>query len=823
MRRLTYLLLSVVLAVSCVHDWTQDNGSCIELTLRCNDPVLSKAGNNGTQDGVDRYNENLIDTVDFFFYPGKDPDRTADAKYHTRIISGARNSDVFRIENLSSEDINSKIFPTIPIEIRKATVFAVVNFPGNLDINEETLEGTSLDSLERIICRADFVSPENHRQNKFVMSGSTTIDLRSRSQIMTAVGAIDLERYASKITVGVKVADRVVLGDSEIWTPLLEGLEIYLVHGASTVALCGRDTTPDYFSYSGNKMKFVTKDADNNLVPIVGTDGEYYNTYPMYTYPVRWTYGSSDGYDREPFLKLTLPWARLEENGFNSTQRQLYYKIMIPVDSRGEGYECNFVRNNWYHLNIDVGILGAEADEAAVTVDPGSCFMVDWQEKDFVLKMAEIGNARYLSVARDSIVLNNISETSIGYTTSHPVVILDNTISVTRPYYGQDPDKHLGQEKMGGVIREATTDAIYKKGSYYLEYDKSHREAMNGGVDWFYNSGTGIVMSHELNNDYTSLMFDYSPYTISFTLAHEDRPTDERYHKKIKIIQYPAIYIEALRNSDSTFVFIKKMSGNKNIHSSDYWGYVYIDNEQLYRPYIHEDNIDKLTQDYIDTWKSWDPPLDHGDDPEEYHWRVVWYTGGSRDMFKINVTVLPPRTEFVIGDPRSQEIDNLRNSDNDPNNNFKDGPALDAAEPVRSLKYYYPAEVSDRTVNMLAPQYRFSSKCNGTEFGQLTRAQATMRCATYQEDGFPAGRWRLPTRGEIRFVAMLSAHGLFEMLFSDGGYYWSANGCVRVSNAAGVTDENRNTALLRCVYDSWYWGDEQQENREQFVWGDKAR
>ena len=827
MRHISYLLLLIAIAVSCVSEGTHDSGPYIELTLRCGDATLVKAGNNGTMDGVDRYNENLIDTVDFFFYPGEDPDRSANATYHIQKVSGQRYSDVFRIDNLSSEDINTKIFPTSPIVYRKATVFALANVPGGLNINENTLEGTSLDSLERIIRRADFVSPANHRQDKFMMSGDTVINLRSRSQIMTAVGNINLARYASKITVDVKVADRVELGDGEIWTPMLEGMELYLVNGASTVALSGRDTMPEYFSYADNRMKFATKDEDNNIIPIVGHDGEYFKTYPMYTYPVRWKYGYSDGNLREPYLKLALPWARLEENGHNSTERQLYYKILMPVDARGEGFECNFVRNNWYHLNIDVGILGAETDDASVTIDPGYCYMLDWQEKDFVIKMAEIGNARYLSVARDSIVLNNISQYSVNYTTSHPVTILENTIKVTRPYYGQEPGKHLGEEKMGGVIREATNSDIYKKGTYYLEYDKAHRMEMNYGEDWFYNTGTDIVFSHDLNNDYSSLTFDYSPYTISFTIAHEDRPADTRYHKEIKIIQYPAIFIEALRNSDSTFVFIKNMPGNKQVHSSDYWGYIYIDNEQMYRPYIKADNIDNLTQDYIDTWNSWDPPINHGTDPEEYHWRVVWYTGGSRDMFKINVTVLPPRSDFVIGDPRTPEIDNLRNSDNNLDNDFNDGPALDQAEPVRSLKYYYPAENSDRTIDMLAPAYRFSSKCNSTEFGPLTRAQAEWRCATYQEDGFPAGRWRLPTLGEIRFVAMLSTNGLFEMLFTvtsaSGTNYWCANGVANVAPSGTTIKDNVNKALLRCVYDSWYWGDEQQDNREQFVWGDKER
>ena len=191
-------------------------------------------------------------------------------------------------------------------------------------------------------------------------------------------------------------------------------------------------------------------------------------------------------------------------------------------------------------------------------------------------------------------------------------------------------------------------------------------------------------------------------------------------------------------------------------------------------------------------------------------------------MFKINVTVLPPNSPFKLGDPRTLEVNNLRNSDSNPNNDYHKGPALYEGTPERSLTYYYPAENSSRTINMMAPSFRFSSKCSGIEFGNLTHEQAIIRCAAYQEDGFPAGRWRLPTQGEIEFVALISTKGSFEPLFSNNGEYWSANGGVKVTGGT-VIATSPSTALSRCVYDSWYWGDEQQEDRERFVWGDMPR
>ena len=123
---------------------------------------------------------------------------------------------------------------------------------------------------------------------------------------------------------------------------------------------------------------------------------------------------------------------------------------------------------------------------------------------------------------------------------------------------------------------------------------------------------------------------------------------------------------------------------------------------------------------------------------------------------------------------------------------------------------------------MVAPAYRISTKLSGIEHGGITLEKARERCASFQENGFPAGRWRLPTKGEVKFISQLSSNGYFEWQF--GGDYWSANGAIYVNRNTGeVKDSSPAVALLRCVYDSWYWGDDQVENVEQFYWADAER
>ena len=130
---------------------------------------------------------------------------------------------------------------------------------------------------------------------------------------------------------------------------------------------------------------------------------------------------------------------------------------------------------------------------------------------------------------------------------------------------------------------------------------------------------------------------------------------------------------------------------------------------------------------------------------------------------------------------------------------------------------------------MLAPAYRISTKLSGIEHDGITFDKAKERCASFQENGYPAGRWRLPTKGEIRFISQLSALGFFEWQF--GGTYWSANGRVYVNKDTGEVRDprkgdplfDRNIGLLRCVYDSWYWGEDQIYELTQFTWGDAQR
>ena len=79
------LLLSLACLISgCVAESVPTlEGTGIQLTVRCDNPLLTKADTED-KDGEKPFNENLIKSVDFLFYPGSDPAPDADAVYRIR-------------------------------------------------------------------------------------------------------------------------------------------------------------------------------------------------------------------------------------------------------------------------------------------------------------------------------------------------------------------------------------------------------------------------------------------------------------------------------------------------------------------------------------------------------------------------------------------------------------------------------------------------------------------------------------------------------------------------------------------------------------------
>lgn len=287
--------------------------------------------------------------------------------------------------------------------------------------------------------------------------------------------------------------------------------------------------------------------------------------------------------------------------------------------------------------------------------------------------------------------------------------------------------------------------------------------------------GYYINFSHAINNELNSSI-DYAPYTIKFRVRHKDAPN---FYKDITIIQNPAMIIEANHNRD---LF------------NDGYGGAWVNNTRS-----SYGGLNQISQSV-----------------------------GTKNpnMYVIKTSVLEGDSELIIGDPRSMTEDNLNNSGT---GGWATAPAIEGGN--RKLVYYYPTSTSEDARNMIAPKFRIASSHNVCP-NRITYTNAQYRCASYQEDGYPAGRWRLPTPGEIRYMVLLSSYGIIPALFSNGMSYWCAGGYVSLSDTGAVTVNTGvsgdATNVVRCVYDEWYWEKSQyprlsDDKVNTFTWGDAAR
>ena len=168
------------------------------------------------------------------------------------------------------------------------------------------------------------------------------------------------------------------------------------------------------------------------------------------------------------------------------------------------------------------------------------------------------------------------------------------------------------------------------------------------------------------------------------------------------------------------------------------------------------------------------------------------------NQYKIYISILGNNYEnYCIGDPRTSGVNNLSR--------------------LSGLTNYHPTDAN--AMNVIAPSFIISSSWSITDAMNSSQSEnAKRRCASYQENGYPAGRWRLPTKAEINFVLNLSNNGYIPALF-DGTYF---DGSGKGNTSSGGSSSNYG---VRCVYDLWFWGDKaplKDGAENTFTWGDQA-
>ena len=752
-----------------------------------NSPMTKAAGSSSTD------YEKQLNRLDCFFYV-KDKTNEPCVYYHKAEVNDLERATIsFIVDDLKLKEI----FPSGSL----CDVFVIANLPEEYTFSAKTTE-TTMQALGELVL--DMTEGEYDVIGMpFVMTGSSRVQKGRNS---SATADIKLVRVASKVTMTVKVPKRIELGEGDnkkIMLPVLmdddgnEPLKTAFHYGTKKSYLIGEfpDAPSNYIQT--DKISYTLSET---------TETHYVLTcdMPFYTYARKWDKGAENA----AYVTFEMPWGEdKNKDGQLESYRTYYYQILVS------GKDREFKPNTWYDMVVTVGVLGSIVEEVPAELDVWSYYILDWTEetpngeygsgdRD---ENVEIEKFNYLEVPQSHIEMNNVSTVAIRYNASHKIgVKFDTKGGKTVEGLPGTTDEYALYINNGSG-KPAAAKLQIKVGEELQNIEEKHLSTL-----FTDNNKGSLTFNYTLPDDV------YSPAYVFLTIwldidGDGVKDTDETLTENVMITIYPAIFIVG-DNSAQYSIFINGYY-NKNHSDGNGLGWLSINNQRVGKAagdgsstYMHVISISAFN---------------------ENNYTFVYKNNENK--------------EYIIGDPRERSSNKLGISDDNNTANANTAntgnatntsgwiKATDVNGTVRNLQYYYPTSTEANSYQVIAPKFRIVSMLAG--YSESTTTGAALRCASYQEHGFPAGRWRLPTTAEILYIVKLQSLGKIQQLFYKGNTYFSATDRVKV-NSDNTYEWNTGTgnASVRCVYDEWYWGSEREAIKNsdydnyggyQFTWGDR--
>lgn len=692
-RKTIYHIIGLLAAVCCLWSCQKevglggDNGNGKNLIL----DMVTRASDN-EEEGNPAYNENTITRADVFFF------------------ETAKGNCIYAQTGIKPSPDN-KLQVTLSSDVIKLDnqyhIYVVANH--DFGYTPETAVGVSIadikDKVITTVWKDGLTNIEDVTESSLVMDGEADVTV-SVSQPET----VNLTRAMAKIAVFPTAEDQIVVGEGEnkmTYTPVYGRMNVTLVNGVKSTKLSGDYSVQAADYVVRMKREFADEDKDGS-----------YTHVPFYSYPNPVTTADR----KDSYLILCLPWS-MEGQG---TQQALNYYYRIPITKNNMPAEL--LRNNYYKINVHVGVLGSLDPKDAVTLE-GDFEILDWNTMEL---STEMQNYQYLVLDEYHSVMNNVNDLEMPYISSSDIDWSKTKITkVTYPDYSRDMPRTVTLER----------ESELASAGFKLEPGQLNT----------------LKFSHSVGNQ------DFVPYTIEIEVWNLQGVKTNLW----TIIQYPAIYIENRYNSD----------GRNN-------RFIYGQNEDTNSRDV-EDDTGAGIGSVLDLSRSDDQ------NPNQYI---------------IHITSFDIGDNYVIGDPRTEEVDPMTNG---------------GRKRFANLNYYYPAKKND-VASMVAPTFMVASSWAGSS-GVRNYENAKARCAAYQENGYPAGRWRMPTEAEINYIMYLSEQNEIPELLRNNSNYWGSSGRIVNQNQWKNPTGREDNIYIRCVYDIWYWGEEQISNPNKFTWGDEER
>lgn len=793
----------------------------------------------GSRAADDTNNEDAINSLHVFLYADGATDDTPALVYQAFPSLTAKQQTTVKM-SVELDDMAALIGHDLTTA-GTCRMVAVANLPAGVTLPENA----TVNQLRSQAVTASFGTQQV--QDGFVMIGDTSEADRAGNVAViftpdgkgsgTGRGNAMLVRAAARISLALSVPDRIEIAEGSnagTWTPVTSGMQVLLTNGVNRAPIDPSKaavtlTDEDYFSIR------TSASGQYGFTNVGGATYPYKMNVPFYTYPNTWEKTPTETHRTS--MTLIVPFQKNQETEYQTC----YYSVPIVKDPDDESNTYSIKRNTAYQVNLSINMLGSFSPQEPLEVE-ASYQAVDWAE---VPTEVNIKDYRYLVVNQNNYVVDNQPSISIPFYTSHPVEISNITMSYKRfnavsGGNGEVVDIIVTQEQnhQSGLRNTANqNDSIF---SYRLDKDATGKNVLvidHKLVPWTPRQSNGTAISE--NQAYSSVAnaqsnlnaaayytpttgTAYSPYTFTVTIRHDDQTASNTpWQETLTITQYPGMWIQADRNNSG--------SGNGSNAGRTYLNY---------GPYVtwsYNDNNRRWTSTQQDARNDWTGNLGglHG------------LTGdGNRNpnMYVITINTLSSDTKYVIDDPRTLfSQNNLDATGALPSPTSNSSPAPNSIDdytestesywgqtytyrtsgwcakapalypeggPNRSLTYYYPTNESESTKMVVAPKIRVASSYGVCTNGR-SRTEARRRCATYQEQDRPAGRWRVPTLGEMQFIVNLSQTNKIPTLFSKGRNYFCAQGQVHIPDGDGEVTLTTNTdnyqMSVRCVYDEWYW------------------
>lgn len=662
-------------------------------------------------------------------------------------------------------------------------VYAVANVPA------AGLTALTVDGLRATLLSSAFDRTEP--QPDFAMDCLTTLTLDRATRTVT--GDIVLRRSAAKLTLAIDLPASIDVEQTYVspvdgtsytvtltYTPRPADMHVWIANGvrrsridAAPAPVTDEDAlySNDIYAADGVGSAFAYDDTQPKY--------KYVQEIPFYSYPSSWDAHSPNG---NCHLTLEIPWTFTDPGG-DTHSIVTYYRLSVQPD------KCTLVRNTHYDMRVTIGRLGGTMPQEPVDMLFDWNYNMQWNTQTLPTDIKEI---RYLLLnnndfsTRDDAYLfrlDNNSRISIPYNTSHPVEI--ESVNISWRDYLNNRDRSVDLSPTG-TYRYSSVEA-YTPATHFagISIDPATSTLLirRDLVHIFWNTSRNRP---EIKAGEPAI----NSYTITVRLRHTDATADmTSSYATVMVIQTPAINITTQYTSSENYRFVNK----NNTSSRNGQGYVSSNSSSstLWLGSIHGSTYAKNKNTYI-----------------------------------LTISKFADGDDYIIADPRTRTVDNLN-----PSGSATATASWSVTDNAtrKRLTNYYPADDSDTKKRFIAPQIRVASQWGVTY--QLTRDGAERRCASYQEDGRPAGRWRLPTVAEIEYICRLSNNKYIPYLFGEAGNtanYWCASGGVDVDNDANnpsvkVSGQNLSNRAVRCVYDEWYWGTDTLTAKSTFTWGDKPR